>query len=672
MRKLLRAWTLPLAAAIAITGCGKDTPTGVNTCDPADPSCNPTNQNDPPLEVVSVNPSDGATSVDTDADVVITFNRSVLASSVNATTVQIGSVGGNRVVNGTTVTFTPTADLDEGADYDVTVNGVTDSNGVGLQSAFSSSFSTVSYPVLADAGADFEASMGDAVTLDGSGSTGTGATFTWTQTAGPSVGALTGKSPTFTAPSSVTYLAFEIEVSDGTTTEVDDVQVWVLEDADQAIWVATTGSPTNPGTRAAPLASIQGAIDASDNAGNGADVYIAAGNYAETLTLRSRVSLYGGFDPADWSRDVSANRPVVSGDATAVNGESANNLTLEGLEIVAANATGTGESSIAVRLKESTGVRLALNVLRPGNGGSGSAGTKGTDGNPGSNGTRGGGAFTCVLGPGGAGGSRGANYRAGGNGGAGQIGNGTGGSNAADQPNGGNGGGGGTSSSKNGKGGTDGEVNGTDGAHGTGGAAFGALSADGYDPGTALGATGLAGGHGWGGGGGGGAHGFTFVLASGCGPGGGGGGGGGERGTGGTGGTGGGGSFGVLVLGITTVDIVDNEILTGTGGTGGQGGARGLGGSGGVGALGGSRACDSIATSTCTGTGGTGGDGSRGGHGGYGGGGGGGPSIGVLEDAAATATLGGNVFTIGSGGAGGFSFGNSGLAGETADHKKAS
>lgn len=53
----------------------------------------------------------------------------------------------------------------------MTVNGVTDTDGVGLDGTFSSSFTTLSSPLAADAGPQ--------VMLDGSASTGTGATFTW-------------------------------------------------------------------------------------------------------------------------------------------------------------------------------------------------------------------------------------------------------------------------------------------------------------------------------------------------------------------------------------------------------------------------------------------------------------------------------------------------------------
>ena len=664
VRKLLPLSALCIAVVVASGACGESTPTGVE-CDPGDPSCDPSQTTDPPLEVTAVTPADGATGVETGVDVIVTFDRAVLASSVTATTFRVGNIDGDRAVSGSTVTFTPAGPLAEDTDYDVLVDGVTDAEGVGLESAFASSFTTVVRPVMADAGADFDVSMGDEVTLDASSSTGTRATLTWTQLSGPSVGALSGDIPTFTAPSEVADLSFELEVSDGTTTEVDTVRVWVLEDADQAIWVAESGSPTNPGTREAPLASIQAGIDAADNAGNGADVYVAAGSYAETLTLRSRVSLYGGFDPADWSRDVDAHRPLVSGAAVAVRGEASNDLTVEGLEILAADAAGTGESSVGVLLKESTGVRLARNVIVSGAGTQGAAGAKGGNGDRGDDGGRGSDAKAFCSGT--AGGGGGVDYRDGGRGGNGGALGSHGGSDG-EGTYGGSGGGGGSSGSKNGGGGGDATQSGSSGTEGSAGAAFGGLGANGYDPNAAVGGTGGKGGTGWGGGGGGGAYGYVGV----CGGSGGGGGGAGEGGDGGTGGKGGGASIGVLILGQTVAEVADNDISTGAGGTGGTGGTAGSGGGGGSGGSGGTRSCEWPFGSPCSGYGGDGGDGSRGGRGGYGGGGGGGPSAGVVEDAAATATLSGNVFTLGQGGAGGFSWGNAGQPGETVEHKKVS
>ena len=673
MKRFLQGWTLSVLVAAVLAACGETPITG--TCDPTDPACNPTDTTDttttppPALTVVSVTPADGATEIETGATVSIVFNRAVAASSVTTSSVTVGSAPGDRSVSGSTVTFTPTSDLDEGTSYTVTVNGVTDGDGVGLASAFTSSFTTVSFPVAADAGADFDVSFGDEVTLEPQGSTGTGATATWTQISGASLGALSGEAPTFTAPESVGDYAFELSVTDGSTTEVDSVRVWVLEDADHAIWVAPSGSSVAAGglgTRAAPLASIQEGITESDNAGFLGDVYVAAGSYNETLTLAGNVSLYGGFDETDWSRDISTNKPVVSGDAVAVVGVEAGNLTVEGFEIIAADAVGTAASSIAILLNNASGVLLTGNSIMSG------AGTAGTGGaahtaraRTGSNGSNGRNATECVSSH--SGGARGENYRRGGNGGSAGWGNGSGGGSASSTASGGGGGGSGaTGGGDNGGRGGDAWRNGSAGANGVAGSAFGSVTGDGVYVPESTGTRGSSGGAGFGGGGGGGGHGITGA----CGGSGGGGGGGGEGGAAGHRGTGGGASFGVLLVGLSVAEITDNEITTGVGGIGGSGSNGQSGGYGGVGRRGGYRACDSIITSWCTGAGGRGGDGSTGGRGGHGGGGGGGPSIGIVEGADASATQSGNVFTLGGGGTGGVSAGNDGPTGESVEHKK--
>ena len=140
-----------------------------------------------------------------------------------------------------------------------------------------------------------------------------------------------------------------------------------------------SGSPSGDGSRSAPYATIQAAITAADLTGTGTDVYVAAGNYNESLDLRSRVSIYGGWEEVNWTRDIAAHRPVVSGSATAVTGDQVADLTIEGLEIIAASATGgAGLSSVAVWLDRTDQILLTRNVLRAGNGTVGTHGTRGT------------------------------------------------------------------------------------------------------------------------------------------------------------------------------------------------------------------------------------------------------------------------------------------------------
>src|SRR5438552_9363881 len=159
----------------------------------------------------------------------------------------------------------------------------------------------------------------------------------------------------------------------------------VLEEKGHAVWVALGGDDANPGTRAAPKHTLQAAIDAANAAGLGADVYAAAGIYSGSLTLRSNVSVYGGYSPTTLLRDVAANATVVDGGATAVTAVTASGvttLTLDGLTIRSAGAA-AGGSSIAILLDNSSNVVISGNTIGSGAGGVGVPGTPGIPGLPG-------------------------------------------------------------------------------------------------------------------------------------------------------------------------------------------------------------------------------------------------------------------------------------------------
>lgn len=656
-RRTSRARAIAVAIVVGMAGCGTET----GGCNPADPACSSPGDQTPP-SVSSVTPADGAGGVDPAVTVRVTFSEPVDPASVTTAAFGVGTAAGSIVVDGATATLTPAAPLDEGQSYQVSVTGVRDTAGNTMATAFASSFTVLTTVLAADAGSDLDVSLGATVTLGGN-SAGTGATFTWTQLAGPPVGTLSGKRPTFTAPASVSTLVFELAASDGAATLKDTVRVWALEDSANAFYVRPTGNDANPGTRAQPFATIQAAIDAADNAGASGDVYVAAGDYAESLILKSRVSVYGGFDPVTWTRDTAQFRPAIAGGPTAVLGSVTNQLTLEGLAITAADAPAPGGSSIGVLLANSAGVIIRGNWITAGAGVAGVAGTTGGGaGTRGSDGSGGANAGICI--PPRAGGGGGGNYQAGGAGGNGGAFGGFGGG-AGSGPSGGDAGGGG-STGNDGGGGDPGGAGGA-GTDGAAGASFGGVGASGYLP--AKGGDGLSDGtHGSGAGGGGGAGG-TVVS---CGPGGGGGGGGGQRGTGGQGGAGGGASVGIVLADTTTATLTDNLITTGAGGNGGNGKAGGNGGSGGSGADGGNRGCEFPLNTPCTGWGGDGGNGGSGGRGGHGAGGGGGPSIGIVESAAAAGVLNGNTFNLGTAGGGGTSSKNPGLAGERTEYKKLS
>ena len=642
-----------LLVCLAASSCGES-----GGCDPADVSCSdrtaPT--------VVSVDPPNGATNVARLPSVTVTFSEPVAAASFTAGAFVVGSATGTISVTGSTATFTPSSQLPEGALHAVRVEGVEDLAGHALATAFTSSFTTRFEPLSAIAGPDQDVNRGASVHLDASGSSATGATLAWTQLGGPAVGPLSGSMPTFTAPQEVATVRLELAVTRGAETKRDTVVIWVLEAVAHTWWVSAAGNDANAGTRAQPMATIQAAVDAAHAAGNGGDVYVGEGLYSGSVVLRSRVSIYGGFDPATWVRDVDAHRPVLQGGAVAVHGP-AESLFVEGLEIRAADAVDAGASSVALHLHDSRDVVIRRNVIVAGAGAAGSVGARGANGATGSTGGNGNTGGGCIPGSFIEPGAGGASFNAGGAGGGGRVLGGDAGIGGTGPA--GSGGSGASDQGAHGGEGFDGG-SGTPGESGSGGAAFGTIGPSGYAPSNGTDAT--DGTNGGGGGGGGGAGGFIIAgLVNACGPSGGGGGGGGQRSRGGTAGGGGGASIGVLLTGTTDAEAIDNNITTSPGGAGGAGGAPGFAGDGGAGGFGRAVGCDQTFPSFCTGASGSGGKGGRGGDGGLGGGGGGGPSIGVLQSASSSVLLGGNVFTLGAAGAGGLG-GNNGSPGQRAEH----
>ncbi|HLJ86040.1 MAG TPA: Ig-like domain-containing protein, partial [Candidatus Angelobacter sp.] len=103
-------------------------------------------------QVVSVSPTNGATGVAVNSNVVLTFNENVAATSVSASTVQVnvaggsGSVAGSYAVAGPVVTFTPLSPLPAAASMQVVVTQLESEATVNTpppsSNTFSSSFTT--------------------------------------------------------------------------------------------------------------------------------------------------------------------------------------------------------------------------------------------------------------------------------------------------------------------------------------------------------------------------------------------------------------------------------------------------------------------------------------------------------------------------------------------------
>ena len=650
-----------LAAAILIAlACS-----GSGVTDSPGPGPGPGPNPATPLAVASVQPPNGATAVNATASVTVTFNRAVDPASVTTTSFKVGTIAGTVSATGSTATFTPDAPFPGSSTQTVTVAGVLPAEGDPMDATFTSSFTVAAPPTIApvaNAGTDQTVSFGASVTLDASASVGTNRTYAWTQIEGSGVGTLTGEAPTFAAPADIAVLRFELAVNGDGPVSLDTVMVMVFEDGANAYFVAPTGDDAAAGTRAAPFRTVQRAMDASDAAGNGGDVYVAAGTYDESLTLRSRVSVYGGFDAATWRRDLATSRPVIAGARIAVRGTEANALSLDGLRIEAADATEPSQSSIGLFLRNSDDVIVRRMTIVAGNGVGGVNGSAGANRDKANNGSGGNDASACPpSNVGGPGGTTGYN-RNGGGGGTGGLAGGFAGS-KGEGSSGGSGGSAGGAFGGNGSGGSASSVSGADGSAGTAGNAFGELTDSDITFVTAD--AGGGGANGWGGGGGGGGGG-----GFGCGGGGGGGGAGGQGGGGGGGGLTGGHSIGIALSGETSATITESEITLGAGGNGGNGGAGGTGGAGGSGGGGG----DNNASG---GAGGDGGSGTAGGHGGGGGGARGGWAVAVLEDVNATSertSITVTPGTPGTGGAGGpRSGGNAGVpgaAGQAVDYRK--
>ena len=433
-------------------------------------------------------------------------------------------------------------------------------------------------------------------------------------------------------------------------------------DASLALFVALGGDDANDGTRAAPLRTVGAAVTKAVLDGGIQHIYVASGQYDETVILADGISIWGGFSQsADWQRgsdNVTEIHGVAdaSGDIVTVHAAGITKRTVVAdVSIVSAAATVPGASSIGVFVDGSAGLTLERLLVEAGLGAPGADGADGLDGDPGGDGEPGK-SGTCSSGctslsgpPGGAGGESSCGVP----GQSGLVGGG-----ATNNP--------GGSCSPVTQGGNNG-TNGADGDDGTAGAAGTAGSGGGFVAGRWVGGAaneGVDGTSGTGGGRGTGGWGFCSTSCGSLqsGPSGGGGGGGGCMGTAGAAGGAGGGSFGMVLMASPLSAIRFSTITALGGGAGGDGGRGGRGGLGGSGGAGSTMSCGNFRSS------GSGGDGGNGGDAGPGGGGVGGPSFALWVEGG-TPTLDSNSLSFGTPGAGGASDGNPGSTGEAGEVK---
>jgi hypothetical protein len=488
-----------------------------------------------------------------------------------------------------------------------------------------------------------------------------------------------------------------------------------------SLYVAPDGNDAWPGSPTRPMRTINAAIKAAvasrDDASPRAHVFVASGNYTETIQLQDGVQVHGGYrrdfralDPQAYLVDVRAPSPAQGpgGAALVAIDVGQHETRVEWLTLHGLDAAGPGQPTLGIYLERpERNLSLRDLVIHTGIPGLGEPGSDGSAGQAPTAGAIAGdeprGALENIAHDcrpiaantvrGGAGGKNQCSSvdASGGQGGSPAC-------PAAAQPqpsgiSGRNGGGAGGSGGEDAAGpitGADcptsvccgladfrvsntfsGPQPGGNGSDGTGGSAGRACSERHGTFSSAVWSGGVGGNGGSGspgsGGGGGGAGGGVVMdymdglceFVDGLGGGGGGGGAAGCGGTGGRGGTSGGPAVAILALSPQEF-VLDSLVLAPTdGGRGGAGGAGGGGAQGAAGAFGGTLKPEDRTTPTLAGTfpGARGGSGGDGGSGGGGGGGCGGSSVGVWVVGSAPANLQAwrvaNTYTLGKGGTGG-------------------
>ena len=413
-------------------------------------------------------------------------------------------------------------------------------------------------------------------------------------------------------------------------------------DDEYGVFVSPSGSDSDPGTMAAPFATIGKGLEEAKAAGKRLYVCADGGSFDETVSLTAAhagISAWGSFKCSDWTYDTSLKARVApTSEGYALTADSVNTSTLlDGFEFEVQSATQVGGSSIAAFVKTSNALELSRVKLVAGAGMKGADGTRSDYSQP--SGLDGGDATVATGGtgteytqcPGGG-------TTKGGLGGALNLGGGTGTRSPGTNPV--NAGIGGAACGGGGLGGI-GEP-GLEGNAGTASSALGTLDGAGWIP--ADSGAGTPGTIGQGGGGG----------RGGSSGGGGGGGAGGCGGSPGGGGKGGGASIALLLVN-SPITLTEVELVSSAAGAGGKGsdGQEGL-----LAGAGGQRA-GSVGTAGCDG-----GDGGQGGPGGGGAGGPGGVSAGILHLGTAPTVTGGSI-TAGTAGAPGVG-GKAGASGSKA------
>lgn len=143
------------------------------------------------------------------------------------------------------------------------------------------------------------------------------------------------------------------------------------------VFVANTGSRTAAGTRERPIDTIQAAIDLAKRVGK--RVYVCGGTYEEAITVVDSISIIGGLDCTanEWRNGGPVTR-IVSPTSPAMHASDIVSPTrIEGIELVAPDATAPSQSSIGLLIGNSRGLVIARSTIIAGDAAKGEDGTEG-------------------------------------------------------------------------------------------------------------------------------------------------------------------------------------------------------------------------------------------------------------------------------------------------------
>ncbi|MFO0747272.1 MAG: MopE-related protein [Myxococcota bacterium] len=190
---------------------------------------------------------------------------------------------------------------------------------------------------------------------------------------------------------------------DGCEFQLETTAVYVSQSDASAKDDAGCGKgPVGTGTGNYPCKTVNQGLTLAAAVGSGKlKVLVAGGAYVENITVRNGISLYGGYNPRNWTRDAAANLTAIFGAQTSghrktiiADGITGNDTTVDGFNIYGQTATGIAENSYAVWVRNSNQhLIISNNVVWSGAGGPGQAGTRGSDGTNGGNGGNGKAAF---------------------------------------------------------------------------------------------------------------------------------------------------------------------------------------------------------------------------------------------------------------------------------------